>query len=296
MPITAWTCRIHGEVPLTHWTSGETDPPCDLYSPRLIQAILDDRLNDKVHTGTNLTPTTLLDCPRRVIIERNIPFTASPEDYMTPEIGTLAHEGLAARPLPPIYQGKLQHSVKVEGNLFGQHLQGKIDVLISDGTLRIIEDDKFTNPYSLSRKEKEGASEDHRAQVSMYALLLQQSITRTDLKINYYGVGSGKGAPPHIRCPVEPMTEEDIERHTPGGGQQTVRQNVDNFVSAFNNLDRPFLTKEISKERVHEVIRTLPLAGQSMWRGRKGECYCTAYCPVAKICLGEIEGKPGLML
>ena len=260
MSLVNWLCSLHQTVSLDHWSSGE----CSIYSGRVINTILAKEQGDSNHQGYTLTPTTVLACPRQILIERFLPYAASPDSLITMSVGTWAHTALNRLAVP------------VKGTLFGHDFVGEIDAV--DGG--ILEEDKFTGASSMGWRVKHGPSTDHIAQVSMYAILHEQAYNIIDeCAINYYCVGGTKGKPSYMRFTIKPMTEKELLRYKPFGGDQSIEENLGQLVRAFKAIKG-------GAEPV-DIIRTLPLAGATMFRGKK----CTDYCTVNKVCLNDIEGR-----
>ena len=257
MPLSNWNCSLHGVVPLDHYSSGD----CNLYSSRVINTILAKEQGDSNHQGFCLTPTTVLACPRQIVIERFLPYAVSPGDLITMSVGTWAHQALN------------RQAVGVSGKLFGHDFVGEIDAV--DGG--IIEEDKFTGASSMGWRVKHGPSPDHIAQVSMYALLYDGPVD--EVAINYYCVGGTKGKPSYMRFVVKPMTEDELLRHKPASGDRTVKDNLSDLVAAFHHIKNNVDTRA--------VIKSMPLTGTTMFNGKK----CSSYCTVNKLCLNEIEGR-----
>ena len=267
MPLVNWLCSLHRTVPLDHWSSGE----CSIYSSRVINTILAKEQGDSNHQGYTLTPTTVLACPRQILIERFLPYAASPESLITMSVGSWAHSGIDLLKVP------------VSGQLFGHDFVGEIDAV--DGG--IIEEDKFTGAKAMKRYLEHGPSSDHIAQVSMYKLLHEQAYNNIDeVAINYYMCGVAhtwknkvkSKMSPYIRYTIKPMAESQLLAHKPGGGDQTVMENI-------GQLARSFKAIQDGADPL-DVIRSLPLAGATMYYGTK----CMEYCTVKKLCLNEIQG------
>ena len=267
MPLVNWLCSLHRTVPLDHWSSGE----CSIYSSRVINTILAKEQGDSNHQGYTLTPTTVLACPRQILIERFLPYAASPESLITMSVGTWAHQALNHQAVP------------VKGTLFGHDFVGEIDAV--DGG--IIEDDKFTGMMSMKWYLDKGPSIDHIAQVSMYRILHEQAYNNIDeCAINYYMVGGGstyKGGvsaklPPYIRYVIKTMNEKQLLSHKPLGGDQTVEENLGQLLRSYKAI-------KDGADPV-DVVRQLPLAGTTMLHGQK----CPKYCTQFDLCLNKIQG------
>ena len=193
MPLTAFKCRTHGvrphfEVPLDHWNSGKAHPQNESFDPFVLATIVQGRKDDTLHVNTQLTPTTVLGCPRKVVIERLTPYSAFPDDFLTAHIGSLAHKGLAEFDHP--IADKL-YEVRVSGTLFGFGLRfsGSIDRVdqVSNDTVRLV-DYKFTSGSNMKWVPKDN----DKVQLAMYKLLYEQSNPPSiadPLMLNYMAVG-----------------------------------------------------------------------------------------------------------
>jgi len=265
MPLTNWFCSLHRTVPLDHWSSGE----CSIYSSRVIDTILAKEQGDSNHQGYTLTPTTVLACPRQILIQRFLPYAASPDQFLTMSYGTWMHSAIDYLKVP------------IKGELFGHEFVGEIDAV--DGG--IIEEDKTTSLKNMRRIIKYGPEKerpDNIAQLSMYKIIYEQMFNNIDeIALNYYCAGGTDGTPPYMRFVVKPMNEDQILRLKPLGGDQTFEENLGQLVRSFKAI-------KDGADPI-DVIRSLPLAGNTMLHGYK----CTAkFCIQFDLCLNKIQGLP----
>lgn len=279
MPLTAFKCRTHGtrphfEVSLDHWASGDAQehPPSESYDPYVLCTIVQRQNDDDLHVKAQLTPTTVLGCPRKVIIERLTDYSAFPDDFFTAHVGSLAHTGLA--------QAKKHWCVapeaRVSGTLFGLPFKGSIDRvdLIGNDTVRLV-DYKFTSGSNMKWVPKDN----DKVQLAMYKLLYEQTnpaAIADPLMLNYMAVGGTRGLPKQKFIEVPPMNEIAIGNYKPHKGPMTVSEHIGELMDGFK----------------HKNPKRLSLAGQSIKFGKKAMC---AWCAVKHTCLVKLEGRPSLV-
>jgi len=279
MPLISFKCRTHSppphfEVPLDHWSSGEAHhPPHEDFDPKILSLIVEGQRSDSIHVKTNLTPTTVLGCPRKTIIERYHEYSAFPDDFYTAFIGSMAHDGIASKEEKP---GCVTEE-RVKGQLFGTEFVGKIDRVdfTCKDTVRIV-DYKFTSGYRM----KWVPQQNDEMQVNMYKHLYESmypGVIVSEMRLNYMAVGGAKRNPKQKYVKVAPVSEDDILRYKPHGGKYSVRDHIGQLQQGF--------------EGDHDAAR-MPLFGQLINWGGKPMC---TWCPVQSKCLGEIEGKPSMI-
>ncbi len=60
--------------------------------PEMLAAIVAKIMNDRAHEYDKLTPTTILQTPRQILIERFMDCYVDPEQFVSMQIGTMLHE------------------------------------------------------------------------------------------------------------------------------------------------------------------------------------------------------------
>ena len=281
MPLTKFKCRTHAppphfEVPLDHWaavnSSGNAHPPHESYDPFVLSTIVQRQESDDLHVKTQLTPTTILGCPRKIIIERLTNYSAFPDDFLTAHIGSMAHDGFAATPVIPNHFNE----ELVSGTLFGLPFKGRIDRVdqVAKDRVRLV-DYKFTSGSGMGWVPKDN----DKVQLAMYKLLYEQTypgVIADPLMLNYMAVGGAKKLPKQKFIEVKPMSEQEILAYQPHKGPLSVGEHIGELTDGFK----------------HKDPKRLSLAGQSIKFGKHSMC---GWCPVKYECLGRIEGRPSLI-
>jgi hypothetical protein len=191
----------------------------------MLARIAERIVNDRTHEWDAITPTTLLQTPRQVIIERFMDVALDPEQAVSAEIGTIVHEQLTKK------LGDVGYVVKgaLEFEMFGVPMHGSPDawwpadkVKPFRGMPDIIEL-KITTSGSISWILKDGeAKGDHVAQVEMYrrpvARMREVDPATLSTEIRYYAMPQKETTgnrewtrmPSCLRFPTSYMSEQEI--------------------------------------------------------------------------------------
>lgn len=280
MPIARWICTGCGgrEVPLDHFSATACGEK--VCHPDMAAAILADR--DGQYTRGSVRVSHGLGCPRRAAIEEVEDYAVDPLECNAALTGVAWHallesvdERLARKNgRPPDCE------VEVSGTIAGIKLKGKIDRLRGD----LIEDHKHINDFSVKWIRQNGVKPEHRAQVSIYAELCEQSgLQRPKRGIIWYHSSLG-GKDALIPMPVELMGVEEALAVRPYGCEYTVRELYEQANMFFNGVEPSGLACKPMND-----WRCLPLAGQTIQFGSKTGC---DYCAVRAICQEAENGAP----
>jgi hypothetical protein len=199
-------------------------------------------------------------------LERFLPYALSPDQLLTPHVGTLVHAG--------VDRILNRSGPKVDGLLFGHPFVGELDGPPEGGVIT----DLKTTRTAIKNLPKD----DHKVQISMYALLWNQELHNDPYKGgpgDYAGTGriSYLCSTPYgwrtKRVDFDLWDEDRIARHKPCGGTATVLQNVEDFTTACKRIE--------DGEPIAKVAGAMPLTGLSQFGGQK----CTdRYCDQKGVC------------
>lgn len=242
MPIAGWYDTAHGVTrPFgTEWTW--PDPPI---GRAMMAAIARKIQSDTRHVGFNLTPTTLLQTPRQIVIERFADVWVDPEEEAAKFMGTMFHAALLGEMQRVGYL--VGRDAVVAGRLFGADMTTELDAVWPHGDTTAeslglplipkkpfgwpdIVEIKFTGSNAVKFVLEAGAAkDDHEAQVNMGRLLRAQAIgVAPELlaaRIEYYDMpqkenskilGGWVRMPPFVGFEVSPMDEAMIGELRPG--------------------------------------------------------------------------------
>jgi len=279
MPIVGWTNPYTNRRHLVQDYVGMAK-----VMPREILDIIARKdVEDKVHIGTNLTVTSGIGCPRRLVIERFLPCYPNPQRLWAPMMGTKWHEVLAQEMKgKPGWVVEVNGGVKeceVSGWLFGFAMTGRMDARFEDdGVVLEIKDYKF----SLSGADKfvdENwvAKPEHIVQLNALRLLLKQmgKVVSDNVGMVAWVVG-GSWIP--TRVPIK--SEEEIGSIKVFGSKYTVHELFKYVGNSFARIDKG--------ESPTSIAEGLPLFGKDMMKSRKGTSMCDS-CAVKGDCM-ELGG------
>lgn len=272
--------------PLDHYASGACPSPPG--PPALVNAILTINAQDDRHTGGRLSATRLTTCPRKVVIEDNIPSTLDVKGMISQTHGTLINQALD-RYLPPGWKAQ----IPVAGRLFkrqfppeGVLVEGTVDLLSSDGTE--VPDYKFHSSKSLAMKWQKPAEPELRSQLSVYAKLLRQMDPSVAPKrlVAWHGASTAKSdkPPSWFPQPIEEMTEDEIAGLRPFGMRYTVAEIIA-FHRRFKDEVAKIAQDTPDDERIAQTeaaVRRVPAAGTA-------SSWLCQYCRVKRSC-DRLEG------
>jgi hypothetical protein len=206
--------------------------------------------------------STLLGCPRSAAIRATEPFTLNPLMSNAMATGTAWHAHMEKFSVDP-----KNTEVELSGSIAGIEVVGKADRLLPDELA--VCDWKHGGDYSI-KYAKDGAKPDHRAQLSLYADLCEQSQgwRPTTGRIWHHFSVSGKDALIVNEFLIWPL--DTVLAYHPHGGAYSVLELLNQAAS-------------------HSTWDQLPLAGESMAFGQKAFC---SYCSQFSICMTQAKGAP----
>jgi hypothetical protein len=261
----------------------------------VLRGMIAKQSNDKRHTGTNITITSGLGCPRKLLVNRMLDVTPDPQKLWKMHRGTWLHEhmGLMLGENEDWYTEEINpERCEYAGTLFGVELSCKVDAVRKDYTrlldwkFRADGNEKFIDPMGA-------ASATDAAQVNMARLLMQQVLNR-DLSDMLMQVWIMAGECVRTTAPL--MTEYEIGQVRPGSGQYNVSQIFGFIGSAMEEWKTAAATlgcdvNDVPLATKHRIIQRIPMVGQYMYRNARKPMQngCTSYCEVKDECFG-VEG------
>jgi len=264
MPIAKWYCaRCKADVALDHFATTECGETA--VHPDYAAAILGDR--DSQHTKGAVRVTHGLGCPRRAVIEHVEDYAVDPLDCNAMLTGTAWHAMMERYGQPNRVEVAVTGVVETDGRDI--RVAGKSDYLYR----QTVQDHKHVGDDKLRYKLKDGATPEHRVQLSLYAELASQSGHERPTKgvIWYHTSKAGKDA--LTPMPVELMPIDEALAHRPYQGDYTVAE-------LYAQADDGFRTGD---------WRAMPLAGKTQRFGYRVAC---DYCSVRSICTEGETGAP----
>lgn len=237
---------------------------------------------DTRHSGTNITITGGLSCPRKTLITRILPSTPDPSKMWKMQRGTWLHEiiGLTLGENDEWWTEEVAEDKCVfEGELFGVKMSCKVDALRKD--FAVLLDWKFRADGAEKFIDPSGRAKDEdAAQLNMARMLIEQ-VTGKDLEELKMYVWVMAGEP--VRTVVPYMTVEQVGGIRPGGGQYTIKE-IFNYLSHAMKwwTENPTPTDEEARK----LIASLPMVGQHMYVNARNPQLnmCTRYCEVNEEC------------
>lgn len=286
--IVSWKNPLNGAtVPLTDFAALDGVMPEPVLRGMLRKQEIDTR-----HTGTAITITSGLSCPRKLLVQRMLPCAVDPQKLWAMHRGTWLHEhmGLALGENDEWWTEETapEHCV-YEGELFGVRMSCKVDALrkdygvLLDWKFRRDGNEKFVDAYGTAR-------DTDAAQVNMARLLIEQNLDRQlpDMRM-YVWVMAGQC----IRTRAEHMTELEIGAIRPGGGEYSVSQIFGYLNAAMTSwqLEAGDNLESTPLQFRKDIIHHVPMVGMSQYRNtrRPSQCACTDYCEVRDECF-DVEG------
>lgn len=255
MPIVGFYCpACRMRVPLDHYET------CGAVHPDFAAAVVADSKRER---AAGIHVTTVIGCPRRAALEESAELYVNPLTYNAVLGGTAWHSLMeTASTRPDLCE------VEVWGVVEGVELVGKIDRLHPPTA---ISDWKTTSEWAekwLNKPVGEGGGmkAEHRAQLSLYAELVEQSQGwRPTHGVVWYRTHKNI---PHFAEPLWSLAET-LAFH-PLGGEYSVGELIEQAAAGLS-------------------WQELPLAGESQAYGTKSAC---DYCAVKDLCWAQGKGAP----
>ena len=258
----------------------------------IVQAIEANREDDSLHSGTALTATSAIGCPRALLISRMFPYEVKVEDLWTMDCGRRMHQSILEdighdeewvtevwRPELCMFKGKilgLGREMACKTDMFTQ------GVLSGEGPKEIC-DIKFT----LSKADDwatEVAKPDHQVQLNLNKRLIEVSLGRSlkDCVLSILTVGKTwvRSISPHL-------TDEQLLAVSCGMTRYSQKSwaygRLLKYVTvAFDKWDEVGVEKA-SVGAKEAIVREMPKVGLDMYVSKKGENKCT-WCSVKRKC------------
>jgi len=262
MPINKWKCSgCDGkDVDLDHFEKSE----CGLtvVHPDFANAVLQGERQHYARGLKQVEPSTVLGCPRSMAIQAAEDYPLDPLSNNAMLTGTAWHLHMEEMSVDPE-----QTEVVVRGMIAGVPMIGKVDRL--DKARKAIFDWKHSSDWGKRKIENKGPKETHRAQLSIYAELTEQSAHwRPERGFLLYHYTSGG----LLSYEVPLMSLDEVLEHKPHGGEVTV----------LDNLRHAHMFKSGAAK-----WQALPLSGEKMMFETKTMC---DYCSVLPICKEQSTG------
>jgi hypothetical protein len=256
----------------------------------VLRAMTGKEKEDVRHSGANITITSGLGCPRKLLVQRMLPIAKDPTKMWVMQRGTWLHEMIGMR------MGENEEwwaeetdtdKCEYSGKLFGVELSCRIDALKRDYSALI--DWKFRKDFAERYVDAQGrAKPEDSAQVNMARILIEQT-TGQDLGDMEMLVWVMAGEMKRTRAPW--MSESDIGRVRPGGGKYSIME----IFGMINESMRGWKTMAenhagdiyaVPEEQCRKLIDVLPMVGETMYQRRNQPSLnmCTQYCEVQEEC------------
>ena len=293
MPISAVLCPACGKQPTDHFELG----PCPL-SPserNWYGWTINHELADNLHADGHITPTRLLTCPRKTLLEDYTPYTLNPLWHNSTAVGTKIHEATSRSPL------------RLKGKLWGLDIEGECDNYeqLPDGTWWI-DDTKSHGDNTASRilSDPNGPSDEYKVQFGIYAILFEQQTEDMGEKCVVTRLTASHFSPLYryseyfefkvVEVPI--MGEDWIGNVRPLGNPFTVKQLAGFYQNAlaaikeiglkFNKLaanSTGFKVADIDLGVGEAIASCVPKVGAEMLKQKSGSWLCS-HCPVKDLC------------
>lgn len=301
MPIVGFKCPIEridvGWDHFEHCTACRGRPA---FPPWMARMIATKVMSDVRHASSELTATRALGCPRRTLLDIEVPYRVDPMRGVAATRGTALHGVAATNMDDAIWYTEATDPMRLQahGVLFkgafegGVPISAQMDVLKRD--LTEIVDWKFPKDWSVKyRRNRAGrASVEQMVQLNFARLLLAQQPWAVEqgydpenvrMTIWDHAIGDREGPEP---MEVDKMDELAILMATPFGEQHTVGDIITEYLTGRETI------AEAKREGapVEQAIATIPLYGEAMMSG----AMCTGYCDVAEQCASIVRlyGRP----
>lgn len=239
---------------------------------------------DTRHSGKNITITSGLGCPRKLLIQRMLPSAVNPVKLWAMQRGTWLHEQVG-HAMGAVVDGDGQpvwwseelnpEQCVYEGELFGVKMSCKVDALRRDyGELW---DFKFRSERAARYIDVDGVADRRDAcQLNMARLLIGGATGKDTSRMSLVAwVDSGGW----YRTEAPLMSEEEIGRYCPGGGSTSVRTIFETLNWAMNKWE-----DGAGEDECKGVINSVKLVGLDMYKDKGGGNACTKYCEYKETC------------
>jgi len=296
MPIRGWICgpsRL--KVGFDHFDScdhGPRDRPAA--SPFLARLAATKIAEDVRHQGLDLTATGMMDCPRRIYLERTTDYWIDPNKSAVMTRGTALHAQMAETLDPAVWSTERRDPVRhdLRGELHGFKVSALADAWRLD--LSEIVDAKFPKDWSVKYRSKDGkAKSEVTAQLNIERHLMAQQpwavkagyhVDAVKLTVWDHGIGATEG-PLAQEC--ELLSVEQVFAIRPWGSAMTIADQAGLLVQVRTEHEKLAPGDVDGQAR---LAASIPLVGQPMFNGSKcGSCDVRERCDE----LVRMFGVPG---
>ena len=250
---------------------------------------------DKRHSGTNVTATAALGCPRALLINRFLPTRPDPQKLWRMTGGTMLHKMMGDEVDNDVWYSEEHHPDKCTfvGDMWGVPVGVLLDLRNDDFSK--IHDYKF----SFSKGDlyaKNEASIHHTAQLSIGCHIIEQNGIKIpdDVELVAWVAGTTWKKTKATRMSLEEIGKVPIAQTKNSQGKfYTYKELFDDICFSMDEVSQ--LIKEygsidkVPAFAIEAVIHKMPMYGKTMWRNYKGLIMCDELCSVKKECYG-IEG------
>jgi len=256
----------------------------------VLRAMTAKAKEDTRHSGTNITITAGLGCPRQILVHRMLPIAQDPTKMWVMQRGTWLHEMIGMRMGENEEWWSEESDVdncEYSGKLFGIDMSCRVDALRKD--YGVLVDWKFRKDFAERWVDAQGrAKAEDAAQVNMARMLIEQNIGRSlDSMEMYIWVMAGEMK----RTRAAWMSEQDVGNVRPGGGKYTIAENfrmLDESMRAWKTMAASHGDDlyAVPEAQCRKLIDVLPMVGETMYQRRNEPSLnkCTQYCEVQDEC------------
>jgi hypothetical protein len=270
-----------------------------------IYALIKQQVDERnEYGGEHLSPSQITPrstCRRELILKRFFDYAQDPFQLWKAMEGTLYHDAFAhsgkdrpgaerelslpdnhlhaSHPLIQIREGRPRIEV-----FPGVWMRGTVDLLMQSlGTIVDYKTTKYTAQDYWDRQ-----SEEWKPQINIYAyiveLLRECGITHLWVWRLYRGAYDSTKA--FRKIPIQKVERDDLWFELKPWVEETLA-----LLQRANEIYQTGLIKGTDwKPALEQLVRTIGMEGENMFKGKDGSNKCTRYCPVKDLCFG-IEGR-----
>ena len=280
MPVIGWLCpATRAKVSFDHFNECEHGPRSrPAYSPFWARLAARKIVGDVRHSTLDLTATGVMDCPRRIYLDRTFDYHVDPSRAAAMHRGTALHGVMAETLDPEVWSTEARDPVRhdLRGTIGGFVISALADVWRRD--LSEIVDAKFPKDWSVRFRNKAafygktGSDVAYPIQLNIERHLMAQQVWAMDagydpatvkLTVWNHGLGATEG-PLALEC--EHMSVDEILSARAWGSAMTVADHAALLVQV-REEDAKLAPGDVEgRERLAAAI---PLVGQPMFGGKK---------------------------
>jgi len=288
--------------PLTNRIVPMDDPGIEMVMPREVLCyMVEKEKGDKRHSGDSITVTSSMGCARAMGINRMLPTNPDPQKMWPMTGGTMIH-----KPLAEMYENsedwwteeKYPEKCSFIGEIDGVKMGCLLDLVKRDYSkiwdwktsfkdktkwLKVGDRSSTTNPWNSS----------YAVQLNLGAELVQQQEQR-DMSEAELAAWIVSGRWQKVLCDRASVleclnAEVGTGKYTKGRRWKygEVLDHVKRMFEMWREAAIPYngQLEEVPLDKRREIIRGLPMFGESMFNNAKGGNMCTDYCAVRKDCM-----------